>query len=184
MMYELLYIIPATIADDELSSAEGAVAAILEKHGARVAESVRLGKLRFAYPIKKTRYGHYTLVHFNAEGGALAKIEADLRILNTVLRYLILKQEGETKTPFTLIQYSEVNVETKDGGRRRKKSGVEKKDTASREEITSGVKAIETAEDAETPNVSVEDDASAAPLSDQELDKKLSDVLKKDEAEA
>ncbi|MCR4278321.1 MAG: 30S ribosomal protein S6 [bacterium] len=184
MKYELLYIIPATIADDELSSVEGSVSALLEKHGAQTIESTRLGKLRFAYPINKTRYGHYTLVHFDAEGESMAKIDMELRILNTVLRYIVLKQEDTSKKPFTLVQFTEVNVDSKEVGRRRKKSSDDETEKPAREEISSGVKAIEGDETAVKEDVVEEKKEDAPALTDQELEKKLDDVLTKDEKEA
>ncbi len=179
MKYELLYIIPATIADDELGKVEGEVSAILEKHSAKIEDTNRLGKLRFAYPIKKTRYGHYVRVIFDAEGESLAKIDAALRIQNNVLRYLIVRDEADGASPFTLVQYSEVVVETKDRRRRRKAAEREEK-KASREDISSGVEAIESKDKKEEAS----DAKSEDPISDAELDKKLSDVLKKDESEA
>ena len=184
MKYELLYIIPATIADHELSSVEGSVSAILEKHGAQLIESTRLGKLRFAYPINKTRYGHYTLVHFDTEGESMAKIDMELRILNTVLRYIILKQEETSKKPFTLVQFTEVNVDSKESGRRRKKSSTDESEKPSRDDISSGVKAIE-GDETEDAKVVVEGKKEEAPImSDSELEKKLTEVLTKDEKEA
>ena len=181
MMYELLYIIPATITDDELSTVEGDVKTLLEKYGAQITESQRLGKFRFAYPINKTRYGHYVLVYFDAEGEAIAKIDAALHIEKNVLRYLVIRREQKEAKPFTLVQFTEVTVDSKGPASRRKKT-TEKKETPTREDISSGVKALEASS---STRVEKEEEKQEAPeMTDQELDKKLSAVLSQDENEA
>lgn len=179
MTYELLYIIPATVSDDELGTVEAGVKALLEKHGAQINESQRLGKFRFAYPIKKTRYGHYVLVYFDAEGEATQKIDAALRISDNVLRYLIIRREETGAKPFELIQFTEVTVESKAAASLRRKK-TEKKDAPSREDISSGVKALES-----DGTTTTEPAPEAAPkMTDQELDNKLTAVLTRDENEA
>ena len=46
--YELLYIIPATLTDEDVGTAETAVKAVLEKNGATIESVTRLGKFRLA----------------------------------------------------------------------------------------------------------------------------------------
>jgi small subunit ribosomal protein S6 len=118
--YELLYIVPTTFSDDELGTVEAKVSTILEKDGASIDKVTRLGKLKFAYPIKNQRHGHYVLVHFTTEPSKLSKIEEHLRITDEVLRHMIVKAE-ETDPKFTLVQFQEVNIEVKEELKRKRK---------------------------------------------------------------
>ena len=119
--YELLYIIPATYTDDEIGGVEGSVKAVLEKNGATVTATSRLGKFRFAYPIKNVRHGHYVLVRFTAESVSLAAIEEALRITPEVLRHLTVSAEEAGGGKFDMVQFAEVNVDAKDDRPRRKR---------------------------------------------------------------
>ena len=83
-LYELLYIIPATFTDEEVGAVETKVNALLTKYEGTVESTKRLGKMRFAYPIKNQRFGHYVLVMLKAEKNAIGKIETNLRITNEV----------------------------------------------------------------------------------------------------
>lgn len=138
--YELLYIIPATFTDDELGTVEGKVKALLEKNNAVILSTSRLGKFRFAYPIKGVRHGHYVLVRMNVDSQAVAAIDMALRISGDVLRHLLLKADEAGGTNFELVQFNEVNVDNKDDRPRRR---MEVTDGKKKEEIKSGVAALE-----------------------------------------
>jgi small subunit ribosomal protein S6 len=179
MQYELLYIVPTTYTDEDVGTVEGNVKALLEKYGASVIETKRLGKFRFAYPIKKQRHGHYVLVRLETEPKTVAKIDEGLRISNEVLRHLILRADEVGGEKFDIVQFTEVNVDMKDDRprrRREEKSGEEK--AKSTEELKTGVAAIEGKE--EKSEVAPTEVA----LSDEELDKKLNAALEGDAKEA
>lgn len=176
MQYELLYIVPTTYTDEDVGTVEGNVKALLEKYGASVIETKRLGKFRFAYPIKKQRHGHYVLVRLETEPKTVAKIDEGLRISNEVLRHLLLRADEVGGEKFDIVQFTEVNVDMKDDRprrRREEKSGEEK--AKSTEELKTGVAAIENKET--TPSTD-------AALSEEELDKKLNAALEGDAKEA
>lgn len=172
--YELLYIIPATLTDDEVGGVETKVAAVLTKFGAQVESTKRLGKFRFAYPIAHQRHGHYVLVIFAAETASLAKIEENLRIVTDVMRHLTVRaDEAGAEQKFDLVQFTEVNVETKDdrAPRRREKSSEEAgKDEMKEEGKTDG--------DEKLAAVTGKDD-----ISSEELEKKIETALSEDAKE-
>ncbi len=93
MIYELMYIIPSKFSDSEIDGVINQVAGVLEKHGAKVEQSQNLGKIKFAYPIKKVRHGTYVLSYIEAPVESLVKIEKDLRLTDEVLRHLMVKRE-------------------------------------------------------------------------------------------
>lgn len=177
MQYELMYIVPTSFTDEDVGKVEGNVKALLEKQGATVTETTRLGKFRFAYPIKKQRHGHYVLVQFEAEPTSVAKIEELLRISNEVLRHLILRADEAGGNKFEIVQFTEVNIDMKDDRPRRRREE-KPEDGAPKADDAKGVAAIEGEKKEE---VKTED---AKPLSDEELDKKLNAALEGDAKEA
>ncbi|MFZ2804494.1 MAG: 30S ribosomal protein S6 [Patescibacteria group bacterium] len=168
--YELLYIIPATFTDEDVGRIEANVKALLEKHGATVDSMTRLGKFRFAYPIKNVRHGHYVMVRFTSEGASLAKIEGELRISPEVLRHLTLKASEAGGEKFDLVQFTEVNIDNKEDERpRRRREGEERK-----ADIKSGVAVLE----GKTEEAAAEKkDEPAKEISAEELDKKIDTAL-------
>ena len=52
------------------------------------------GKKRLAYPIRKLNEGFYYFIDFSAAGTTPAEIESRVRIMEGVLRYLIVRKEG------------------------------------------------------------------------------------------
>jgi len=173
--YELLYILPTTLTDDEVGAQEVKLNGLLTKLGATVESTKRLGKFRLAYPIKKQRHGHYVMVMFTAETSAIAKIEENLRITPEVVRHIILRaDEAGSDQKFELIQYTEVVVEGRDDRRRREKSEKEEgKEGAAKPEDKP---AAEEPKAAEQPAATTDKKA----LSSEELDLKIESALSED----
>ncbi|MCC7357530.1 30S ribosomal protein S6 [Candidatus Uhrbacteria bacterium] len=164
--YELLYIIPATLTDEDVGAAETTVKTILEKNGATIESVNRLGKFRLAYPIKKVRHGHYVLVYFSCERPAISKIDMTLRITPVVLRHLTLRADEAVSEKFDLVQFTEVNVEAAKearDARRREKSD------AANDDLKSGVAVLE--------DGTKSDEEDKLTISDEEIDKKIDAAL-------
>ena len=171
-LYELLYIIPATFTDEEVGTVETKVNALLTKYEGTVESTKRLGKMRFAYPIKNQRFGHYVLVMLKAEKSAIGKIETNLRITNEVLRHILLNAEDAgSDQKYDLIQFAEVNVEQKEDRPRRRDKVEAKEGTKAGQEIKEGVAAL-TEPKEEAPATET--------LSAVELDKKIETALSED----
>ena len=120
MMYELLYIVPASFADTEVDGVKAKVAALLEKAGGAIVRHDTLGKIRLAYPIKGQRHGTYVLAYLTAEGTAVAGMERSLRLADEVLRHhILIATKGAETTKFEITSYvaplSEEARETKEG---------------------------------------------------------------------
>ena len=92
--YELALVINGRLSDEERDNALQAVKGIVERFYGKIGEVEDWGKKRLAYEIQKMHEGFYYFIHFEAESSAPAEIESRVRILEPVLRYLIVK-EGE-----------------------------------------------------------------------------------------
>ena len=131
--YELLYIIPTTFTDEEAGEVETRVSGLISKVGASVESTTRMGKLRFAYPVKDQRHGYYVQVMISAEPSAVAKLDMQLRINPEVLRHLILSaEEAGSESKFELVQFAEVDLNLKED-RPRRRTSAEAKDGETKE---------------------------------------------------
>ena len=66
---------------------------LLKKNGATVTTTDRWGERKLSYEIKRKKRGLYFLVHFEAEGPAIAEIRRAAAISEFILRDLILVDE-------------------------------------------------------------------------------------------
>ena len=92
--YELAVVVNAKIEDDERTAVVNKCKAYIERFGGTVTNVDEWGKKRLAYEIQKMNEGYYYFIHFDADATVPAEMEARLRIMDNVLRYLCVKQEA------------------------------------------------------------------------------------------
>lgn len=107
MKYELLYVLSAHYTDAELPQAQGKVSAALAGIGAQISRHNHAGKLKIAYPIKKTRYGHYFLAAFDAETARMKELTNRLRLTPEVIRFQVVRPETGAPTHQTLLSHED-----------------------------------------------------------------------------
>jgi small subunit ribosomal protein S6 len=93
MTYELLYIIPQQVKDEEIPSITKKVDETIKEVGGRITKEENLGKKKLAYLIKQTRRGFYILINFELSPSALQELKEDLRLMEEILRFQIIKKE-------------------------------------------------------------------------------------------
>ena len=92
--YELAVVVNAKIEDDARAAVIEKVQAYITRFGGQVSDVDEWGKKRLAYEVQKMREGFYYFIHFEAETTAPAEIEARLRIMENVIRYLCVRQDA------------------------------------------------------------------------------------------
>ena len=92
--YELCFVVNAKIEDEEREKAVARAKHLIERIGGTVTNVDEWGKKKLAYEIQKMREGFYYFIQFEAPTSAPAEIESRVRIMDSVLRYLIVKQEA------------------------------------------------------------------------------------------
>ncbi|MGN0367922.1 MAG: 30S ribosomal protein S6 [Wujia sp.] len=93
--YELALVVSTKIDDDARAAVVDKAKAIIEKAGGTITNIDEKGKLRLAYEIQKMREGYYYFIQFDANADAPAQIESSVRIMESVLRYLCVRQDAE-----------------------------------------------------------------------------------------
>ena len=92
--YELTLVVNAKIEDDERAAAVEKAKEIITRFGGTVTEVEDAGKKRLAYEIQKMKEGFYYFIQFEAESSAPAEIESRIRIMDNVLRYLVVRKDA------------------------------------------------------------------------------------------
>lgn len=92
--YELALIVSAKIEDDARTSAVEKAKELIAKFGGNVTNVEDAGKKRLAYEIQKMKEGFYYFIQFDAESDVPAQVEAQVRIMEPVIRYLCVRQDA------------------------------------------------------------------------------------------
>ncbi len=93
--YELALVIDARIEDDARADVLEKAKKLIARFGGTVTNVEESGKKKLAYEIDKTDEGLYYFVQFDAEGTAPAEIEQRVRIMDHVLRFLVVRADED-----------------------------------------------------------------------------------------
>lgn len=92
--YELALIVSAKIEDDARTDAVEKAKELIAKFGGNVTNVEDAGKKRLAYEIQKMKEGFYYFIQFDAESDVPAQVEAQVRIMEPIIRYLCVRQDA------------------------------------------------------------------------------------------
>jgi len=90
--YELTYIIPGNVPEDEHPKIVEKVNELLTKYEVTITSKEDLGKRKFAYPIKNLRHGFYHSIELDLEPLKVKPLEDDLKLDSQILRFLLIKK--------------------------------------------------------------------------------------------
>ena len=93
--YELALVVNAKIEDDERAAAVEKAKEIITRFGGVVTEVEDAGKKRLAYEIQHMKEGFYYFIQFEADAACPAEVERHVRIMDNVLRYLVVRKDAE-----------------------------------------------------------------------------------------
>lgn len=89
--YELSVVLYPTLGEEEKIAELEKVKELITRFGGEITNVDDWGKRKLAYEIDKKTEGFYYFIQFNAETSLPAEVESRIRIMETVLRYLIVR---------------------------------------------------------------------------------------------
>ena len=91
--YELALVLNGKLEDEAKNSALEKVQSYITRFGGTVSNVDDWGKKKFAYDINKQKEGFYYFIKFQSEDNNCPnELEANVRIMESVVRYLVVKQ--------------------------------------------------------------------------------------------
>ncbi|MCR5098352.1 MAG: 30S ribosomal protein S6 [Lachnospiraceae bacterium] len=93
--YELALIVNAKIEDDARAATVEKAKGYITRFGGTVSEVEEWGKKKLAYEIQKMDEGFYYFIQFEAAPEAPAEIEGRVRIMDNLLRFLIVRKDED-----------------------------------------------------------------------------------------
>jgi small subunit ribosomal protein S6 len=92
--YELAVVLNVKLEDEERAETIEKVKGYITRFGGTVSDVDEWGKKRLAYEIQKMKEGFYYFIHFEGDSNTPNELEAHIRIMEPVIRYLCVRQEA------------------------------------------------------------------------------------------
>ena len=92
--YELTVVVNGKVEEEVKTATIEKVKEQIVRFGGTVTNVDDWGKKRLAYEIQKMREGYYYFIQFEADAACPAEVERHVRIMDNVLRYLVVKKEA------------------------------------------------------------------------------------------
>lgn len=94
--YEALYIISPELDDNAIQTVVADVEHFIKTHGGSIVRSDIWGRRKLAYAIKKHTEGIYVLLRFTANSDFAKRLEQQMKLTESIIRYLILYLDEKT----------------------------------------------------------------------------------------
>lgn len=92
--YELALVVSANVEEEVRNATIEQVKELITRFGGTITDPGTCEKKKLAYEIQKMSEGFFNFIKFEAEASCPAEVESRLRIMDNVLRFLIVK-DGE-----------------------------------------------------------------------------------------
>lgn len=93
--YEIMYIVNASLEDAARANVMEGLHNIITNHGGTVDSVDEWGVKEFAYEINHMKKGYYVVINVSVDNAGIHEFERLARINNNVVRYLVVKTQGE-----------------------------------------------------------------------------------------
>ncbi len=91
--YESMYILRPDLDEEAVKSTIERFATLVTEQGGQVIKAEPWGKRRLAYLIDELKEGYYVLMNFSAEAPVPAELERVYKITDTIIRYMIIRED-------------------------------------------------------------------------------------------
>ena len=100
--YELCVVLSAKLDDEERAAAIEKIKGFITRYNGTVAENIEeWGKKRLAYEIQHMKEAYYYFIPFTGDANTPNELEDQVRIMEPVIRYLVVKPEEVTQAKTT-----------------------------------------------------------------------------------
>ena len=95
--YETMFIVKATLTDEETQAEIATVKANIEKNGGTIVSVEDMGSRNLAYEIEKQKRGYYYVIYFTAPSESITELERNYRVNESIIRFIFIKSESKTE---------------------------------------------------------------------------------------
>ena len=89
--YEKVMILNPDLDDSSAEEIVGKIKDIITKQGGEIIKVDNWGRRKLAYELNKQQKGNYVLLHFRAPSTTVLEIEKYCKLIDTILKFMVLK---------------------------------------------------------------------------------------------
>lgn len=93
--YETLFVVKATLTDEERNSHIAKIKDIVEKNGGEIVATDEMGMRKLAYSVEKQTRGYYVVIYFKGQGELVAELERNIKFNEQIIKFLTLKYSNK-----------------------------------------------------------------------------------------
>lgn len=97
-LYEGMYILNATLSEDARGKTLERIKNGITSRGGEIHKIHEMGRKKLAYPILRSREGHYYLLYFSAGSDVMAELWKEYQLNEDLLRFMTLKTDEVKET--------------------------------------------------------------------------------------
>jgi small subunit ribosomal protein S6 len=106
-LYEHVVVTRPDVSPAQVEAANEELATFLRDKGAKVSKVEYWGLRNLAYPIKKQRKGHYSLLNVDGPSEAILELERRHRISDDIMRYMTVRVDELNEDPSPVLSRKE-----------------------------------------------------------------------------
>ena len=91
--YELALVVSAKVEDEVRDAVVEKAKGYITRYNGTITEVEEWGKKKLAYEVQKMSEAYYYFIQFDAEPTVPAEVEQDVRIMDNVLRFLVVRKD-------------------------------------------------------------------------------------------
>ena len=92
--YELALVVSAKVEDEVRDAVVEKAKGYITRYNGVITDVEEWGKKKLAYEIQKMKEAYYYFIHFESDAETPSEIEQRIRIMDNVMRYLVVKKEA------------------------------------------------------------------------------------------
>lgn len=104
--YVLNYIISSSLSEDEVAKTRETISSLIQNEGGSIVRVFGGKMIDLAYPIKKENKGYFELIDFDILPEKLSALDAKLKGVDSLLRFMIEHKKPEKEKTITNLSYS------------------------------------------------------------------------------
>lgn len=85
--YETIYVLRSDVDPDTADRIANRIAEVIDREGGKLVKVEIWGRRRLAYPVNKQTRGVYYYIKYLGQGGLVAELERNLRMIDTVVKF-------------------------------------------------------------------------------------------------
>lgn len=96
-IYEVMFIIDAGAADEDVTRLSDSLQQIITDQGGTITKNEIMGRRSLAYPIDRKNEGIYVLFEIEGSGREIAELERRMRVNDQIIRYITVRVDEDRR---------------------------------------------------------------------------------------